>query len=177
MGLGSLDTIGLADARERARRAREQRLDGHDPIELRKAARLAAQLDAAKAIRFTEAARQYIAANKIEWANPKHATQWESTLERYVFPAFGDVSVGAIDTGLVLRVIEPIWATKPETASRVRGRIETILDWAAARGYRDSENPARWRGHLNKVLPSPAKTKRVVRREKRKGRAPCGPSL
>ncbi|MBV9017557.1 MAG: integrase arm-type DNA-binding domain-containing protein [Alphaproteobacteria bacterium] len=168
MGLGSLDTIGLAGARERARKAREQRLDGYDPIELRKAARLAAQLEAAKAIKFQEAARQYVATNKVQWKHPKHAMQWEKTLESYVFPVFGDLAVGAVDTGLVLRVVEPIWTIKPETASRVRGRIETILDWAAARGYRDRENPARWRGHLNTVLPSPANAKRALREKKGK---------
>ena len=161
MGLGSLDTIGLADARERARKAREQRLDGHDPIELRKVARLAAQLDAAKAITFKDCAKRCIAAHQPAWRNPKHAAQWGSTLDAYVYPAFGDLAVQAVDVGLVLKAIEPIWTAKPETASRVRGRIESILDWATARGYRDGENPARWRGHLENLLPARAKVRRI----------------
>src|SRR6266851_6669254 len=161
MGLGSLDTIGLADARERARKAREQRLDGLDPIEVRKGARLAAQLDSAKAITFKECARRYIAAHRPAWRNPKHAAQWGSTLETYVYPAIGNLAVQGVDVGLVLQAIEPIWTTKPETASRVRGRIESILDWATARGYRDGENPARWRGHLDKLLPAKGKISTV----------------
>jgi integrase len=161
MGLGSLDTIGLADARERARKAREQRLDGHDPIELRKAARLAAQIDAAKAVMFKDCAKRYIAAHQPAWRNPKHATQWGATLETYVYPVFGNLAVQAVDVGLVLKAIEPIWTAKPETASRVRGRIESILDWATARGYREGENPARWRGHLDHLLPARAKVRRV----------------
>ena len=84
---------------------------------------------------------------------PKHAAQWPSTLEAYVFPIFGDLPVQAIDIGLVMQALEPIWTQKPETASRVRGRIESVLDWATARGYRQGENPARWRGHLENLLP------------------------
>jgi integrase len=161
MGLGSLDTIRLADARERARKCREQRLDGLDPIEARKAAKLVAQLDAAKAITFKECARRYIAAHQPAWRNTKHAAQWGSTLEAYAYPAVGDLPVQAVDVGLVLKAIEPIWTVKPETASRVRGRIESILDWATARGYRDGENPARWRGHLENLLPARSKVHRV----------------
>jgi integrase len=161
MGLGSLDTIGLADARERARKAREQRLDGLDPIEVRKSSRLAARLDVAKADTFKDCAKRYIAAYQPGWRNSKHAAQWGATLESYVYPVFGDLSVQAVDVGLVLKAIEPIWTTKPETASRVRGRIESILDWATAREYRKGENPARWRGHLENLLPARAKVRRV----------------
>jgi integrase len=161
MGLGSLDTIGLADARERARKAREQRLDGFDPIERRKAARLSAQLDTAKAITFKDSAKRYITAHQPAWRNSKHAAQWGSTLETYVYPVFGGIAVQAVDVGLVSKAIEPIWTTKPETASRVRGRIESILDWATARGYRQGENPARWRGHLENLLPASSKVRRV----------------
>src|SRR5260370_14351208 len=128
MGLGSLDTIGLADARERARKAREQRLDGFDPIEVRKGARLAAQLDSAKAVTFRECARRYIAAHRPAWRNPKHAAQWGSTLDAYVYPVLDNLAVQAVDVGLVLKAIEPIWTEKPETAGRVRGRSENILD-------------------------------------------------
>jgi integrase len=161
MGLGSLDTIGLADARERARKAREQRLDGLDPIELRKAARVTAQLDAAKAITFKDCAKRYIAAHQPAWRNPKHAKQWGATLDAYVYPVFGNLAVQAVDVGLVLKAIEPIWTTRPETASRIRGRIESVIDWATARGYREGENPARWRGHLENLLPARAKVRRV----------------
>ena len=93
--------------------------------------------------------------------NPKHAAQWPDTLERYVYPVFGDLPVQAVDVGLVMKALEPIWTTKPETASRVRGRIESILDWATARGYRQGENPARWRGHLENLLPKRSKVRRV----------------
>ncbi len=161
MGLGPLHTIGLADARARAQEARRQRLEGLDPIEARKAARRAAELDAAKAITFKECARRYIAANQPAWRNPKHVAQWGSTLDAYVYPVFGNLPVQAVDVGLVMKAVEPIWTTKPETASRVRGRIESILDWAHARGYREGENPARWRGHLENLLPKKSKVRRV----------------
>src|SRR5207245_8727541 len=87
-------------------------------------------------------------------AQPKHAAQWPATLGAYVYPVFGELPVAAIDTGLVVKVIEPIWTEKPETASRVRGRIESVLDWAKARGYREGDNPAQWRGHLDHLLPA-----------------------
>jgi integrase len=161
MGLGSFSTIGLAAARERARKAREQRLDGIDPIEERKARRLVAQLDSAKAISFKECGRRYIAAHQMGWRNAKHAAQWGSTLESYVYPILGNLPVQAIDVGLVMKAVEPIWSEKPETASRVRGRIESILDWATARGYRRGDNPARWRGHLDQLLPRKTKVRPV----------------
>jgi integrase len=161
MGLGSLNAIGLAAARIRARECREQRLDGLDPLEVRKAERQREHLEAVKTKTFKECAGEYIAAHKTGWKNPKHAAQWPSTLETYVYPVFGFLPVQAIDTGLVMKAIEPIWTTKPETASRVRGRIEAILDGAAARGYRQGENPARWRGHLDKLLPQKTKVRRV----------------
>ena len=111
------------------------------------------------AMTFKDAATAYIAAHRPGWRNKKHAAQWDATLEAYAYPEFGAVSVQAIDTALVMKVLEPIWSTKAETASRVRGRIESILDWAAARGFRKGENPARWRGHLNNLLPAPAKVR------------------
>jgi integrase len=161
MGLGPLHTISLAEARQRAQECRKARLDGRDPIADRKASRLAAKLDAAKAMTFKACAERYIAAHKAGWRNAKHAAQWTATLNTYVYPSFGALPVQAVDVGLVLRAIEPIWATKPETASRVRGRIESILDWATARGYRAGENPARWRGHLENLLPKRSKVRRV----------------
>jgi integrase len=161
MGLGPAHTITLAEARDRARECRKLRLDGIDPIEARRAERTQAKLDAAKAVTFAECADAYITAHKAGWRNPKHAAQWPATLATYVNPTFGELPVQAIDTALVTRVMEPIWTKKPETASRVRGRIESILDWATARGYRQGENPARWRGHLENLLPRRSKVRRV----------------
>jgi len=105
--------------------------------------------------------KAYIAAHQSGWRNEKHREQWSSTLIRYAFPVIGVLSVATVDTALVLKVLEPIWNSKPETASRLRGRIEAILDWAKARGYRDGENPARWRGHLDKLLPAKGKVSTV----------------
>jgi integrase len=110
---------------------------------------------------FKDCAERYIEAHRPGWKNPKHAKQWPSTLEDYVYPVFGPIPVQAVDVGLVMKALEPIWKTKPETASRVRGRIESILDWATARGYRQGENPARWRGHLDKLLPARGKVQKV----------------
>jgi integrase-like protein/Arm domain-containing DNA-binding protein len=161
MGMGALHTIRLAEARNRAAVYRMQRYDGIDPIERRRAEKLQTHLDAAKAMTFKDCAARYIASHRAGWHNPKHAAQWEATLATYADPVIGRLSVQAVDTALVLKVLEPIWAKKPETAGRVRGRIESILDWAKARGYRAGENPARWRGHLDKLLPAPSKVRRV----------------
>ena len=119
------------------------------------------RLNAAKAMTFRDCAARYIASHRAGWRNPKHAAQWEATLATYAGPVMGGLSVQAIDTALVLKVLEPIWTTKPETAGRVRGRIESVLDWAKVRGYRAGENPARWRGHLDKLLPARSKVRRV----------------
>jgi integrase len=161
MGLGPVHTVSLAEARLKALDCRRARLDWRDPIEDRKTARAVARLDAAKAVTFQACAERYIAAHKTGWRNVKHAAQWTATLTRYVYPHIGSLPVQAIDVGLVLKAIEPIWAAKPETAGRVRGRIESILDWATARAYRQGENPARWRGHLENLLPRPSKVRRV----------------
>ena len=161
MGMGPLHTIGLADARARAAECRRQRHDGIDPIDARRAAKQQARLDAAKTITFKECAANYIASHKAGWRNDKHAAQWGATLATYAEPIMGKLSVQAIDTALVLKVIEPLWTTKPETAGRLRGRIESILDWAKVRGYRAGENPARWRGHMDKLLPARSKVRKV----------------
>ena len=161
MGLGPLAIYGLQDARARALDARRLRHEGIDPIEARKDRRMRARLDAAKAITFKECAETYIKAHRAGWRNAKHAAQWEATLATYAERVIGCLPVAAIDTALVLKVLEPIWTTKPETAGRVRGRIECILDWAKVRGYRAGENPARWRGHLDKLLPARSKVRRV----------------
>jgi len=161
MGLGSLDTFSLAEARERAREQRKLLADGKDPIMERNVVRMQKRLDEAKAITFADFAKSYIATHQSGWRNSKHAAQWPSTLKTYVYPIFGALPVQAIDTGLVIKALEPIWQTKPETAGRVRGRIESILDGAAARGYRQGENPARWKGHLENLLPKKSKVRRV----------------
>lgn len=161
MGLGSVDDFGLAEARERAAAARRLVLDGRDPIDERRAERAASAISAAKSMSFRQCAEAYIAAHRAGWKNPKHAAQWPSTLESYVYPVFGALPVAAIDVGLVMKAVEPIWTLKPETASRVRGRIESVLDWATSRGHRSGDNPARWRGHLANLLPHRNKLQRV----------------
>jgi integrase len=173
MGLGPTYTIGLAEAREKARDCRKQRLEAVDPIEARKATRMQAKFDAAKMLTFKACAEGYIASHKAAWRSAKHASQWPSTLASYVYPTFGEVPVQSVDVSLVMKVLEQevrrgpddervaLWTGKPETASRVRGRIETILDWATARGYRQGENPARWRGYLENLLPGKSKMRRV----------------
>src|SRR5215469_7139901 len=163
MGLGPLALYGLAEARARALEARRQRHDGIDPIAARRAERARLRLDAAKAITFKQCAESYIAAHRAGWRNPKHAAQWPATLATYVYPVFGGLPVQSIDVGLVMKAIEPIWQTKPETASRVRGRTEAVLDWATTRGYRpaDVPNPARWKGHLENLLPKKSEVRLV----------------
>jgi integrase len=161
-GLGAAHTISLAEAREKARECRKLLLDGIDPIDHRKAQRAQAQLEAARTMTFRECAEAYIATHRAGWKNPKHAAQWPASLETYVYPVFGTLAVADIDTALVMKVLEPIWTTKTETAGRVRGRIESILDWATVRQYRRGENPARWRGHLDKLLPARSKIHKVA---------------
>jgi integrase len=161
LGIGPLDTLTLAAARAVARECREQLLAGLDPVEQRKAKKEAAALVVAKKMTFDQCRDAYIAAHRAGWRNVKHAKQWTATLTTYVTPVFGHLPMGAIDTGLVLKVLEPIWPTKSETASRLRGRIEAILDWAKVRGYRGAENPARWKGHLDHLLPAKSKVRKV----------------
>lgn len=161
LGLGSLETFSLAAARERANKARQLAADGIDPIEAKATRIAAARAGEARTVKFRECAEAYIKAHRAGWRSPVHAKQWPASLETYVYPILGSLAVAAIDLPLVLRVIEPIWSTKPETASRVRGRIEAILDWATVRGYRQGENPARWRGHLESLLPSKTKVRAV----------------
>ena len=154
MGLGDFELVSLKDARKKRDAAYGLVVDGIDPIEARKARKAEQAVENAKTLTFKECAEKYIAAHKAGWKSPKHAGQWEATLETYAYPAIGKLPVEAIDVALVLKVIEPIWSTKTETASRVRGRIESILSWAKARGYRQGENPATWRGHLDQLLPA-----------------------
>jgi integrase len=161
MGLGSLDAVSLAEARERGAECRKLREQGKDPIEARNAQRASAAADRAKAMTFDQCAERYVAAHRAGWRNPKHASQWENTLAAYASPVFGHLPAQAVDVGLVIKALEPIWALKPETASRLRGRIEAVLDWAAARGFREADNPARWKGRLDKLLPRRSKIRAV----------------
>lgn len=161
MGLGPLHAVSLAMAREKALECRRKLLDGVDPIAERHDVERERKVVALKGLTFCQASEKYIAANKAGWKNAKHAAQWTATLETYAFPIFGDIAVSAIDIGMVLKVLEPIWTTKAETASRVRGRIESVLDWATARKYRQGENPARWKGYLDHILPARNKVTKV----------------
>ena len=153
MGLGPLSDVTLADAREAARAARKMLRDGSDPLLTRRQAAEASRA-AEKASSFQTVAGLYIAAHEGTWKNPKHRAQWRATLETYAFPAFGSLPVAEIGTGHVMKALDPIWRTKPETATRLRGRIESVLDYATARGWRSGDNPARWRGHLANLLPA-----------------------
>jgi hypothetical protein len=153
MGLGGYPSVTLKGARAKAAELRAVLAAGSDPLSERRAARAARLAAERGTMTFSEAAEAYIAAHAPGWRNPKHCQQWTNTLATYAHPVVGNVCVAAIDTPLIMRILEPIWTTRTETASRVRGRIEAILDWAAVRGMRDGDNPARWRGHLDKMLP------------------------
>ncbi len=161
MGLGGYPAVTLAQARELARAAREKVKAGIDPIEEARAARSVHAASRAAALTFDQCAAKYIEANKAGWKNDKHAQQWGNTLKTYANPVMGSLLVRDVALSHILTVLEPLWQTKTETASRLRGRIESVLDWATARKYRSGENPARWRGHLDKLLPQPKKVSKV----------------
>jgi integrase len=164
LGLGGLNTFNLVEARERARDLRQQLADGIDPFTAKRQAkkdRLTARAAEAKAVTFKQCAADYLTAHAAGWRNAKHAKQWSSTLETYAYPVLGNLAVSDIEVAHVLRVLEPIWRTVPETASRVRGRIEAVLGYATVRGYRSGDNPARWRGHLATLLPAKGKLRTV----------------
>ncbi len=157
MGLGSYPLVSLAEAREAARSALKLRNSGVDPLKARAEAREAALLAAAQQLAFDKAAALYIAEHESTWRSLKHAQQWRSTLAMYVSPVMGSVPVSEVDQHHVLRVLTPIWKTKTETAVRLRGRIEQVLDWATAHRHRKGPNPARWRGQLEHLLANPSK--------------------
>lgn len=161
IGLGGFPDVTLAGAREAARAARNKIKEGIDPVDESKAKRSALVASQAAAITFGEAAAKFIAAHEAGWKNAKHAAQWTSTLETYAFPTIGKIRVSDIETAHVITILEKIWTTKTETASRLRGRIESVLDWATVRGYRKGENPSRWKGHLDMLLPARAKVQKV----------------
>lgn len=166
IGLGAAGPggISLADARDLATALRLKVKAGIDPLEERQRseakAKAAEQAAKVAGISFKTMAETHIAANRDSWRNAKHKQQWENTLKTYAYPVIGDLPVAEVDTPHVLKVLEPIWREVPETASRLRGRIETVLDSAKARGYRQGENPARWRGHLAQILPTRTKLSR-----------------
>lgn len=160
MGLGPFPDVGLAEARDAAREARAAVRAGRDPIEERQQRKAEARAAASRAITFKQVSDKYLAAHEGAWRNEKHKYQWRATLD-LASEQIGKLGVDAITTGDVMRVIEPLWKTKTETASRLRGRIESVLDYATAHGWRTGENPARWRGHLAKLLPQPDKIAKV----------------
>ena len=161
MGLGPLHTFTLAEARERARAQRKLLSEGIDPLAQKQSREFQRKLDEASVITFDQASARYIESKRLGWKNAKHAQQWTNTLATYASPVFGKMPVGEINTALVLRVLEPIWEDKTETASRVRGRIESVLDWAKAQSYRQGDNPAAWRGHLQNLLSAAKNTKTI----------------
>jgi hypothetical protein len=168
MGLGTASgpsAVILANARVRARKLCEATRAGRDPLDDRqaeaKAEKAAAQETVARAKTFREVAALYIAAHEAGWGNPKHRAQWSATLEAYAFPYMGDLPVADVQTVHVMAALEPIWRTKTEMATRLRGRIESVLDYAKVLGRRTGENPALWRGHVAKLLPLPSKVRKV----------------
>jgi len=167
MGLGPLHTVTIAEARDKAmKRCKEVQAyrEGEvalDPLAAKRAVLAARGVASAKAMTFRACAEAYIDAQRAGWRGPANEIQWRQSLTDYAYPVFGALPVQAVDVPLVMKVVEPIWTTKPETASRVRGRIESVLNWATTRGFRAGENPARWRGHLENLLPSRAKVRRV----------------
>ena len=174
LGLGSARTFTLKAARERARAARVQLADGIDPLVAKRAARATAAAEAAKAISFREVAEKYFDQHAAKWSNRKHRDQFLASLRDYAFPLIGALPVAALDTALVLKVLEqPVaasrgnpagafWSVRPETASRVRSRIENVLDYATVRGHRQGDNPARWKGYLDQVLPTARRVKNLA---------------
>ena len=161
MGLGPYPDVSLRDARELAARARKQLLRGIDPLADKRTNQRAGRAEHDDRLTFAECAEQYVESQAPGWSNPKHIDQWRNMLKKLAGPIIGRLPVDQVDAAHVMRCIEPIWTTRTETASRLRGRIEAVLDWATVRGYRNGDNPARWRGHLDKLLPRPSQVARV----------------
>ena len=162
MGLGGYPAVSLSEARQKAKECRQHRDEGKDPIAVRDALVAQKRRAEARGTIFEACVEQFIAANESGWRNAKHRQQWRNTLTTYAYPIIGDLPVAEIDTALVFKVLQPIWATKTATASRVRGRVECVLDWAKVMHYRSGENPALWRGNLDKLLPKPSKVRKTV---------------
>ena len=156
-GLGPYPEIALSIARNRARSLKEKIRSGVDPVEERKALRSALLAEQRRGLSFDDAVDRYLNAKLDEFSNPKHRQQWRNTLKTYAVPELGSLLVQDITVQDVLRVLQPIWFDKTETASRVRGRIEAVLNWATVPGHREGDNPARWAGNLKELLPAPSK--------------------
>ena len=156
MGLGPARDVTLADARDLAADLRRQRRAGVDPADARQAERIKVKVERAASVTFEHAAEAYIKENAPGWKNAKHGDQWRNTLATYAYPFMGALPVAAVDVDHVLAALRPIWTNKPETAGRVRGRIETVLSYAKANRWRTGDNPATWRGHLDAILPAKA---------------------
>ena len=161
MGLGPTHTVTLAEARQKALNARKLLIDGINPLVEKRQNEITDALASAKMMTFDQCATAYILAHKAGWKNAKHAAQWTNTLNTYASPVFGHLPVAEVDTGLGVKCLTPIWESKTETASRVRGRIESVLGWATTSGYRTGENPARWKGHLQNLLATINKSSRT----------------
>ncbi len=160
LGLGGYPDVTLAQARERARETRAIIQQGRDPVAEREAAQAALRA-AVRVPTFDECAKRFIAAKASGWRNPKHRAQWRTSLATYASPIIGSITVDRVELAHLVELLTPIWTEKTETAVRVRGRIESVLDWATVSGYRAGENPARWRGNLEHLLPAPSKVRRV----------------
>jgi integrase len=160
MGLGSAYDVSLAEAREEARKCRRLIQAGGDPIDARRARRLAARLERARAMTFEQCAAAFIEAHEVGWT-PRHASAWANTLRDHVFPVIGGMPVQSVDTPLALAVLKPLWATKSVTADRVRSRCEAVIGWATTAGYRAGDNPFRWRDHLENLLAKQSRVHRV----------------
>lgn len=161
MGLGGFPDVKLGEARESAEAARKQIRSNVDPIKARAEGKAALRVDAGKNMNFQTAALTFIAANEGSWRNAKHCQQWRNSLVAYAYPVIGKLNLCDIELPHVLKILEPIWQEKTETATRLRGRLEQVLDWGTVRGFREGVNPARWRGHLDKILPKPKKLAKV----------------
>jgi integrase len=157
IGLGSASAVPLKLARRLAAQARELRATGVDPLTQKREQRAAQLIEQARSVTFRECAGAFVIEHESSWKNLKHRAQWRQTLEQYAYPIIGALPVESVDTAMVLKILQPIWRDKTETAKRLRGRIEAILDAVKARGYRTGDNPARWRGHLDMLLARPAK--------------------
>jgi integrase len=163
MGLGPVSAFNLKEARDRARAARQLLADGVDPLDMKHQRQAEAKAAAARVLTFREAAQRYFDQHERKWTNASHREQFLSSLQAYAFPVFGDMDVANIQLADVLRVIEPIWTTKSVTADRTRTRIEAVLDWCVVRGHRPpGTNPAKWKGHLDQVLPPARRVAPVV---------------
>lgn len=161
MGLGSYPTVSLGAAREAASEARKLVSVGTDPIEVKQSLRIQRKLDTVRAVKWDDVLTQFLDSHEGAWKNKKHRQQWRNTLDAYAKTVLSAVPISSVGTSEITKILDPIWTLKPETASRVRGRIERVLDWARVRGYRDGENPARWRGHLDKIYPARTKVRKV----------------